>query len=153
MDFFNDKLLKFNKIFGKLKIIPYILATNKLKFIEMKTTNVVGLFHGKAKSQKIPNSLVIAGFDADDIIIEENNNDVFLLSVSVRDKSEDQMVHNIFSFYRPYHVYKFNFEISNGEELRRLVEVSAKMEVYQTPEIRHHNHYHEGMNSEVAFGR
>ena len=119
----------------------------------MKTTHVIDLLRRKEKPAKITNSLRIAGFSASDIVTEENQKEAFLLSVLVKDEIENSMVTNIFDFYRVQHVENFDLHISNGDELRRILETKAKIEIRNPKQIRNHNHFHPGINSEVSFGR
>lgn len=63
------------------------------------------------------------------------------------------MVTNIFDFYRVQHMDHFDLSIGDGNELRRILETKAKIEIRNPKQIRHHDHFHPGINSEVSIGR
>ncbi len=117
----------------------------------MKTTNFVGFFQSTEKLQKALNSLEIAGFKPSEIIAQTDTNDHLMVCVQLADQYDHRMAFNIFKFYGVNHTDEFEGKIDNSDDLRRIISIHSKQQIFSPKTNRHHNHYHEGMNSEVKF--
>ena len=114
----------------------------------MKTTNVIGLFVNSQKADKISNSLQIAGISPQSISKHDINDNVFAISVLIKDHFENQMVRNIFDFYNPAKIV--DAENMGDTDIRTYILAHSKAEIQESPIIRHRVP-HEGINSEVNF--
>ncbi|MDR2205236.1 MAG: hypothetical protein LBE36_03650 [Flavobacteriaceae bacterium] len=115
----------------------------------MNSTNLIGLFVGLHKTDKLTNSLEIAGFQSEKIVKYDIDPDVFATSVCICDKYERQMAKNIFDFYKCAKIIETND--TEFDDIRTLIMSHSMAEIVESPEIRHHAH-HGGMTSEVRFG-
>lgn len=116
----------------------------------MKTTQVIGLFVGSQKTNKILHSLTIAGIHPESVVSQDIDVNVFATNVSVKDEFENQMVRNILEFYNPSKLYDVNHPVLSSE-LKTYIEARSKAEIYESPEIRKRP-FNPGINSEVHFG-
>ncbi len=115
----------------------------------MKTTHVIGLFTNGHKSDKISNSLMIAGIPQQSFSSQIIDGNVLAVNVSVKDHYESKMVHNIFDFYRVSKIYET--DSMNTSDIKSFIAAHSKAEIHESQKIRLRKP-HDGINSEVHFG-
>lgn len=116
----------------------------------MKTTSFVGFFQEKDKVRKASNSLQIAGFKPSNIIVQDHDNHPLMVCATLSDSYDMEMAVNIFRFHGVDHTYTFNGIIDNAEDLKKIISIHSKQQIFTPAANRHHDH-REGMTSEVTF--
>ncbi len=115
----------------------------------MTSTNYIGFFQQRDVLLKAENSLKIAGFSPDRLIIQSSEEHPLMLSVKINDKYDLQMASNIFRFYGVTHIDEISGEIDNAEELRRIISIHSRQQIFTPKGGGNHKHFHEGMNAEI----
>jgi hypothetical protein len=119
----------------------------------MTSTNFIGFFRDREKLHKAQNSLQIAGFKPTNIIVQDSEEHPLMVSVQLSDKYDYQMAKNIFNFHGVNHIDEISGKIDNADELRKIISIHSKQQIFSPKGNGYHNHYHEGMNAEVLSFR
>lgn len=115
----------------------------------MKTTQVIGLFVNSDRTDKVLNSLVIAGINSESLFSSAIGENVYAVSVFVKDPYEYKMVKNIFSFYKV--IKYFVTDYVEAKNIKDFIVSRSRAEIYTSPEIRKRTSG-KGISSEVQFG-
>ncbi|MCQ4035083.1 hypothetical protein [Kaistella montana] len=140
---------------------------------------ITGLFESQSQSKKISEDLVREGFSDSDFIIylhqepiskeiktsiwqsffkDDTRLEDESLAVSVKANTPEskEKILQIFQDNNSIHTNYFeNIKFSDAQSLqylKRIVALRAKSEIYSSPLLKHHIQ-HEGMNTEVLFGK
>lgn len=119
----------------------------------METKSIVGQFKKEGNYLQLARELSSAGFVRDDILVEDDTEEVFLLSVSLANDGRLQDVRGIFQQFEPFQIYEFPFVAENKNRIREYVRAAAKTQVFSLPNVKNRGHSTDGMNSEVVVGK
>ncbi len=115
----------------------------------MTSTNYIGFFQKPDVLRKARNSFEIAGFKPNELIVQASEDYPLMLSVKVHDEYDLQMANNIFKFYGVTHIDEISTKIDNAEELKRIISIHSRQQIFTPKAIATHKHFHEGMNAEI----
>lgn len=119
----------------------------------METKSIVGSFKTDGNYLQLARELRNAGFLREDVMVEEDTEEVFLLSLALQNNEHLQKAKQVFEKFNPYHVYEFPFIAENKNRIREYVKASAKTQIFSLPRVRKHGHDNDGINSEVIVGK
>ncbi len=115
----------------------------------MTSTNYIGFFQQRDVLLKAVNSFGVAGFKPEALIAQDSEDYPLMLSVKLNDEYDLQMASNIFKFYGVTHVDEISGRIDNADELRRIISIHSRQQIYSPKGSGAHKHFHEGMNAEI----
>lgn len=115
----------------------------------MTSMNFIGFFQKQEVLLKARNSFEIAGFKPSALVVQDSEDYPLMLCVKVNDEYDLQMANNIFRFYGVTHIDELNTQIENTEELRRIISIHSRQQIFTPKAIATHKHFHEGMNAEI----
>ena len=115
----------------------------------MTSMNFIGFFQKQEVLLKARNSFEIAGFKPNGLIVQDSEDYPLMLCVKVNDEYDLRMANNIFRFYGVTHIDELNTQIENAEELRRIISIHSRQQIFTPKAIATHKHFHEGMNAEI----
>ena len=115
----------------------------------MTSMNFIGFFQKQEVLLKARNSFEIAGFKPKAIIVQDSEDYPLILCVKVNDEYDLQIANNIFRCYGVTHRDDLNTQIENAEELRRIISIHSRQQIFTPKAIATHKHFHEGMNAEI----
>ena len=118
----------------------------------METKSIVGQFKKENNYLQLARELSAVGFVRDDVLVEEDTDDVFLISVSLKDHEKLHAAREIFKQFNPYRVFEFSFVAENKNRMRDYVQAAAKSQIFSLPNVKNRGNT-EGMNSEVVVGK
>ena len=119
----------------------------------MEIKSIVGQFKKEGNYLQLARELSSAGFVRDDVLVEEDTDEVFLLSVSLEDNEKLNEAREIFQQFNPFRVYEFSFVPENKNRMRDYVQAAAKAQIFTLPNVKNRGHNSDGMNSEVVVGK
>ena len=119
----------------------------------MDTKSIVGLFKKDGNYLQLARELSAVGFVKEDVMVEEDTEDVFFLSVKLNDENSLVNAKEIFENHQPMQLHQFPFVAENAKRIRNYVAASARTHIYSTPGIRNRGHQTDGINSEVVVGK
>ena len=118
----------------------------------MNTKSIVGLFKKDGNYLQLARELSSNGFVRENVKVEEDTNDVFFLSVELKDENDLEQAKKIFEVHEPLQIHEFPFVAENAKRIREYVASFARTKIYNAPNIRNHGHETNGLNSEVIIG-
>lgn len=120
----------------------------------MKNSSVVGVFHKSENlTQKLSDELLNGGFEAHQLLVKEDPENIMLFSVAIDNEEEDERVKRFFQSYNAVHTYNFSFVAENANRIRAYIEASAKTNIFSLPKVKSHGHDQDGLNAEVVMGK
>lgn len=119
----------------------------------METKSIVGSFKTDGNYLQLARELRKAGFEREDVLVEEDNEEVFLISLALKNKEDLQKAKKVFQKFNPFHIYEFPFIPENKNRIREYVKASAKTQIFSLPKVKNHGHDIDGINSEVIVGK
>lgn len=118
----------------------------------METKSIIGQFKKEGNYLQLARELAAAGFVRDDVLVEDDTDDVFLLSVSLADTGKLHNAREIFQQFNPFRIYEFGFVSENKNRMREYVQAAAKAQIFTLPHVKNRGN-HDGINSEVVVGK
>lgn len=119
----------------------------------METKSIVGQFKKEGNYLQLARELSSAGFVREDVLVEDDTDEVFLLSLSLKNESRLHDAKQIFQQFDPFQIYEFPFVAENKNRIRDYVNAAAKAQIFSLPAGKKHGHSTDGMNSEVVVGK
>lgn len=119
----------------------------------MDTKSIVGQFKKEGNYLQLARELSAAGFVRDDVLVEDDTDEVFLLSVSLENDGRLEDAREIFQQFDPFQIYEFAFVPENKNRIREYVRAAAKAQIFSLPTGKKHGHSTDGINSEVVVGK
>lgn len=118
----------------------------------METKSIIGQFKKEGNYLQLARELAAAGFVRDDVLVEDDTDDVFLLSVSLADTGKLHNAREIFQQFNPFRIYELGFVSENKNRMREYVQAAAKAQIFSLPHVKTRVN-HDGINSEVVVGK
>ncbi|MFC6268083.1 hypothetical protein [Frigoriflavimonas asaccharolytica] len=118
----------------------------------MNTKSIVGLFKKEGNYLQLARELSAQGFVRNDVKVEEDTDDVFFLSVELKNENSLQQAKKVFEVHQPLQMHEFPFVAENANRIREYVASAARARISSAPTIKNHSHGTDGLNAEVIAG-